>query len=156
MRIPLSYSHASERAEVAMTPMIDVVFLLLIFFLWTSSFQAIETLLPSHLTTAGGGAGSADLAVEDFEHIVIRLAGDRASDVAWQINGQPVPSLDDLHARLRTLAGIRPDLPVIIDPDDGVPFGPIIDVYDTALSVGFSNLQFATKAELLAAPLTLD
>ena len=33
--------------DKAMTPMIDVVFLLLVFFVWTASFQIIEHVLPS-------------------------------------------------------------------------------------------------------------
>jgi biopolymer transport protein ExbD len=153
MKVPSSYSHFSERAEVAMTPMIDVVFLLLIFFLWTSSFQAIETLLPSQLTARGGGAGGGegDLLEEDFEQIVIRITS-RPNGIAWHINGQPVASLAELQSRLRSLSSIKPDLPVIIDPAEDVPFGPVIDVYDTSLGVGCSNIQFTTRAELLASP----
>ena len=73
VRVPSSYSHSSERAEAAMTPMIDVVFLLLIFFVWTSSFQAIEAVLPSQLTSAGDPGRGSDLPQEDFERIVVRL-----------------------------------------------------------------------------------
>ena len=35
-----------DSLEIKMTPMIDVVFLLLIFFVWTASFQVVEYLLP--------------------------------------------------------------------------------------------------------------
>jgi biopolymer transport protein ExbD len=148
MKVPSSYSHAPDRAEVAMTPMIDVVFLLLIFFLWSSSFQAIETILPSQLSASGGVGGDADLLDEDFERIVIRVIA-QPEGVDWQLNGQPIVSLAELRAKLKTLSAIKPDLPVIIDPAEEVPFGPVIDVYDTSLGVGLSNIQFATRAELL-------
>ena len=36
--------------DSAMTPMIDVVFLLLIFFVWTASFQIVEQILPSEIS----------------------------------------------------------------------------------------------------------
>jgi biopolymer transport protein ExbD len=148
MRVPSSYARSSERAEAAMTPMIDVVFLLLIFFLWTSSFQAIETLLPSQLTIGGAAGPRAELQQEDFERIVVRIAS-RDGAAQWQINQQPVASLVDLRQRLAQLASIRADLPVVVDPMAEVPFGDVIDVYDVALRVGFSNIQFATRAELL-------
>ena len=40
--------------DAAMTPMIDVVFLLLVFFVWTASFQIIEQALPSQLVSQTG------------------------------------------------------------------------------------------------------
>ncbi|GIW98073.1 MAG: hypothetical protein KatS3mg111_1406 [Pirellulaceae bacterium] len=48
-----------EDADVAMTPMIDVIFLLLVFFLATSSFRAVEKLLPSGVTEFAPVAGTA-------------------------------------------------------------------------------------------------
>ena len=42
-------THTDGLLEVKMTPMIDVVFLLLIFFVWTSSFELPEFDLPSAL-----------------------------------------------------------------------------------------------------------
>jgi biopolymer transport protein ExbD len=131
-----------------MTPMIDVVFLLLIFFLWTSSFQAIETLLPSQLTIGGAAGPRVELQQEDFERIVVRIAS-RDGAAQWQINQQPVASLVELRQRLAQLASIKADLPVVVDPLAEVPFGDVIDVYDVALGVGLSNIQFATRAELL-------
>ena len=40
--------------DKAMTPMIDVVFLLLVFFVWTASFQIIEHVLPSKMSAQLG------------------------------------------------------------------------------------------------------
>ena len=47
MRIPDSSTHSGDRQDVTMTPMIDVVFLLLIFFICTASFQIVEQTLQS-------------------------------------------------------------------------------------------------------------
>ena len=47
--------------EVKMTPMIDVIFLLLIFFVCTASFRAVEEVLPTNLSLPGAiGAESPD------------------------------------------------------------------------------------------------
>ena len=49
MRVPSSRNHDDDASDRAMTPMIDVVFLLLIFFVCASAGQAIEETLPTHL-----------------------------------------------------------------------------------------------------------
>ncbi|MEA1952290.1 MAG: biopolymer transporter ExbD, partial [Planctomycetota bacterium] len=46
MRRPSYHREGRERLDVKMTPMIDVIFLLLIFFVCTASFQMLEEVLP--------------------------------------------------------------------------------------------------------------
>ena len=62
--------------DAAMTPMIDVVFLLLVFFVWTASFQIIEQILPSQMS-AQLGAEPTEVneppPEADFENVVIRI-----------------------------------------------------------------------------------
>lgn len=144
MRIPSIYTRSTERADVAMTPMIDVVFLLLIFFVWTASFHAIEVLLPSQLTASTEAGNTDDLPAEDFERIVVRLQME-AGRVRWQLNGQAVSALTRLRDRLAQLAAIRAELPVVVDPDLDVAFGDVIDVYDVARDAGLANIQFTTR-----------
>ncbi|MCA9149564.1 MAG: biopolymer transporter ExbD [Planctomycetales bacterium] len=144
MRIPTSQNRSTGRPDAAMTPMIDVVFLLLIFFVVTASFQRMEQLLPSELTAPSGAGVAADLREEDFEKIVIRLQ--RAGQgIAWTLNGQAVDSPAQLDARLKTLASIRAELPVVIHPDPDVQLGDVVDVYDVAREVGLANIQFTTR-----------
>ena len=56
MRKPSQYVQTGAATDIdsAMTPMIDVVFLLLVFFVWTASFQIIEQVMPSQLSQAAG------------------------------------------------------------------------------------------------------
>ncbi|MBJ43651.1 MAG: hypothetical protein CMJ80_10335 [Planctomycetaceae bacterium] len=150
MKVPLTDARSSERAEAAMTPMIDVVFLLLIFFLWTASFQAAEALLPSQFAeVAARGTGDDDLVEEDFEQIVIRVQS-QGNTISWRINQQPVENFGRLSERLKVLASIRLDLPVVIDPALNVEFGHVIDAYDVARQVGMTNIQFTTRAKALS------
>ena len=127
-----------------MTPLIDVVFLLLIFFVWTASFQIVEVLLPSRMTATAGPGTRPELKEEDFERIVVRIQPNGDS-LAWQINQQPVASLDQLGQRLLQFARIRSELPVVIDPDRTVSFGDVIDVYDLSRDAGLANIQFTTS-----------
>ena len=134
--------------DVKMTPMIDVVFLLLIFFVWTASFQVVEHLLPSSVSTpsTGGTAEINDPPPEeiDFEQIVIRVLWQRDRP-AWTFNGEPVPTLADVRARLHLIASIKQDAPVILDPDPAAPLGHVIDLYDVARLENFQRVQFAAS-----------
>ena len=43
-----------KKARIEILPLIDIVFLLLVFFVWTASFHLVEQLLPSNLIAAAG------------------------------------------------------------------------------------------------------
>jgi biopolymer transport protein ExbD len=126
-----------------MTPMIDVVFLLLVFFVWTASFQVVEYLLPSELSSLSGNlAAVEDPPPEaDFENVVVRIhwIGDQPG---WTINDQQADSLDQLQQRLQAIARVKQDAPVILHPDEDVPLGDVIDVFDISRLVGFEKIQF--------------
>jgi biopolymer transport protein ExbD len=73
--------------SLPLTSMIDVVFLLLVFFLVTSNFAQQERELPSALQTDGGGVRSSDLQPQIVE---IRM-----------LDGDPVYVIGDLAVRSR-------------------------------------------------------
>ena len=130
----------------SMTPLIDVVFLLLIFFVCTASFQPVETLLPSDLLISG--AGEWDLPLErppELERVVIQASRD-GGQAAWRVNKTPCADLGELRALLATVAQIDAALPVVIDPDRDVPLGAVIDGYDVARGAGFADIKFAASA----------
>jgi len=146
MKRPSIFNGTRRELEIKMTPMIDVVFLLLVFFVWTASFQAVEYLLPSSLSQKQGTGQTTNQNEPppevEFEDIVIRITfvDDRP---AWSVNGQPAASLAEVHDRLVLVADIKTDSPVILHPDETVPVGNVIDVYDATRLAGFSQIQFA-------------
>lgn len=146
MRIPSSYRDR-RAVELQLTPMIDCVFLLMIYFIWSSSFAIVERTLPSQLSQQASGSGpgssSAPPPEADFDKVIVRvLAGD--SGPAWQVNGAPTGSLAELGQTLRSIARIKRDVPVVLDPLGEVPLGDAIDVFDLARLAGFQKIQFAT------------
>ncbi len=149
MRIPSSSSRSSDRPDVAMTPMIDVVFLLLVFFVWTASFQIVEQLLPSRLSTAAGtgDTSQADLDMEDFERVVVRIE-QQGLDVRWWVNDVGMDRLDSGKEHLTQVASVRTDVPLLIDPADAVPLSNVMDVYDISRLLGFGDIQFAVSLPL--------
>lgn len=148
MRTPSTFTGRRTPIDLQLTPMIDVVFLLLVFFIWTSSFTIAEQSLPSQLAPElTGSAATVDAVpppIEDFEPLVVRLqvAGGR---VVWTLRDVPMESLAELRSALTTAARIKRDAPVILHPDGEVPLGDVIDVYDLARLAGFEKVQFAAR-----------
>ncbi|QDU54336.1 ExbD/TolR family protein [Aeoliella mucimassa] len=135
-----------QSGELSMTAMIDVVFLLLIFFVCTASFQAVEMVLPSSLLVSS--SATVDVPIEppeDLERIVVVVAGD-ASRVRWLVNDQPCDSIATLTELLGAIASVDASLPVVVDCGDAVPLAQAIEVYDLARSLGLSKVQFAADA----------
>ncbi|MCM2371040.1 biopolymer transporter ExbD [Aporhodopirellula aestuarii] len=145
--------------DLAMTSMIDVVFLLLVFFVWTSSFDKPESDLASRIAmpakaveqmeSPNDGSKSAptdtEITEERREELVIQiLSGDRGP--TYQIGAIPITSLADVRSRLAAMAALRKDAIVIIDPDDAVAVADCIDVFDAARRRGFANVLFAVES----------
>jgi len=148
MRRRSIYSRRPE-LHIEMTPMIDVVFLLLIFFVYAASDTITEMVMPSQLSAAAGTAPSdpdqPPPPEEDFPDVVVRIVA-QGDAVGWQINGEAMDSLTQLQAVLSPIAKRKADAPVILHPDPGVPFGDVIDVYDLAKLIGFEKIAFAAAS----------
>ena len=148
MRLPYHYVDRRGEMEIKMTPMIDVVFLLLVFFLWTASFRIVEQVLPSHLSEVAGSmpanAQEPPPVDEDFDKVVVRVRWIDGRP-RWRINQIDVDNLRDVRGRLETIAEIKRDAPVILHPDKEVPLGHVIDLYDLTRLVGFEKIQFAAS-----------
>jgi biopolymer transport protein ExbD len=144
MRVP---SHHDDRrqTDVAMTPMIDVVFQLMIFFICTASFQLGEELLPTSLAVASGSSTPSPIEREpDLERIIVRAT--RASGTThWIVNERPCDALLAVRQVLRAAAEIDRSLPVILDVAGDVPLGDMIDVYDLCRLERFEKIQFAAE-----------
>lgn len=151
MRRPLpTVDHGRDTSiDSAMTPMIDVVFLLLVFFVWTASFQIVEQILPSRMS-AQMGAEPTEMQEPppemDFENVVVRIGWD-GNQPQWRLNDRPIESLVELKSQLATIASIKLDAPVILHPDSVVPLGYVIEGYDVAKQVGFEKVSFAVNPE---------
>ena len=149
MRWPSPFRDRRTSVELQLTPMIDCVFLLLVYFLWSSSFAIVEMSLPSELSAQQTGSGPANPDVPpppeaDFERIVVHVSNGNVGP-AWQVNDEPVASLAELRSALAAIARIKRDAPVVLDPEPNVPLGDVIDVFDLSRLVGLEKIQFATS-----------
>ncbi len=141
------YSPYREREmEIKMTPMVDIVFLLLVFFVWTASFHIAERDLPVDLTSQLGQGSLSEESPPpeiEFEQIVVRIFSQPG--LSWTINDLPMDSWEELQDRLARLATVNRDVSLIIHPETKVPLGNVIDVFDISRLSGFSRIQFATS-----------
>ncbi len=151
MRIPSRYNGQTRELKLELTPMIDCVFLLMVYFIWTSSFGIVEEVLPSRLSVAAGtGQTTTDEPPPpeaDFDNVIVRVLFTGA-EPAWTVNNTPVGSLEELRGQLAAIAAIKRDAPVILHPDPEVDLGHVIEVYDIARVVGFEQVQFAASKEV--------
>ncbi len=131
---------SASRLTVSMTPMIDVVFLLLIFFLCTVTFQKPEQDLVANLLLPDG---TSTTAVELPELEEINLVGKRDSGrIVWFINGGKKPyASSQLKQLFQSLVEIDGSLPVTIDPAESLSLDAVVSVYDLARAVGFNEVR---------------
>lgn len=128
-----------EEVNVNLTPLIDVVFLLLIFFMVSTTFTR-ETQLKLDLPESASGEPIENRNQEQIE-VLISAAGE------VMINGKALitPGLDTLQAALQRESGGDKGLPVVITADAKTPHQSVITVMDAAGQQGFSRLRLTTN-----------
>ena len=143
MRRPQYHRPDQSSFDINMTPMIDVVFQLLIFFVCTTNFQVMEELLPSNLLGPGSvAAANIPPELEDLEEVVIKLSAEQGLP-RWRVNQRTYTNGNELRSMLAALAQLSSDLPVILDISPDVAMGNVIDLYDVCRLAGFEKIQFA-------------
>jgi biopolymer transport protein ExbD len=128
-------AHRRNKATLDMTPLIDVVFLLLIFFMVSTTFDK-ETRLKVDLPEASAQAPSD----ETPAHISLTIdAGGH-----FYVNDAEVinTDVDTLRRALEKAAGNKRDLPVILTVDRNAAFQSTMTAMDAAAQAGLSRLRF--------------
>jgi len=118
-----------------MTPMIDVVFLLLCFFITTQLYAQWETEIDITLPTARTGQLPQRLPGE----IILNLR--ESGEVV--VNGRTLAS-DELGTMLKRLAGLFPGQPVLLRADRTTEYEHVIQVLDLCRQADIWNISFAT------------
>ena len=122
--------------------MIDVVFLLLIFFICASARQSREALLAANLP-AGAIESARSAAPVQIDQAFVKLKRNRDGTTIAEINGTDYATVELLETQLKALAEVGPEVPVILDIEGPVPFGDVIRVYDLCQRLKFTTIKFA-------------
>jgi biopolymer transport protein ExbD len=128
----------ADLPEFQFTPMIDVVFLLLCFFITTSVFSQWEYEVDVVLPTAQSGKMPDRLPGE----IIINITRD-----GRLIINRQVLTPAQLRERLVRLARYFPGQPVVVRADRATPYEHVIGVIDSCRLADIWNISFATSAE---------
>lgn len=152
-----------ERAELDMTPMIDVTFLLLIFFMCTLKFKVLEGQLTAYLPK---DAGFNEVPVVPLEKIQVQVrlvdAGQKMNaagtmpyadksgasrhifvgrELRYGLGTQSFDSLSQLNAAIHRM-NIQDQTPCVLQTHPGVILGDVIPVLDGLTAAGFGDISF--------------
>jgi len=124
-----------EAVEVQMAPLIDCVFLLLVFFLVATTLKKIEPVLPLELPVSHAALRT------PVQQELLVIGVDQRGQV--YLRGQPA-STTQLRDALRELAR-QPNPRVRLDVDRRVPFEEVVRVVDTCVFEGIKDVGFLTR-----------
>ena len=117
-----------RRSLISLTPLIDVVFILLVFFMLASSFLDWRS-----ITLAAPSAEASAAPMEGAVLVEIRPSGLRLA-------GRTL-SLDALEAGLRARLAEKPDQAVFVKPAAGIPLQDAVAVLDRLSAAGVTKLS---------------
>lgn len=125
-----------EEVDLNITPLIDIVFLLLIFFMVSTTFQK-ESELHVQLPQA-----EQQESVQPKQPLEIVIS----ADGQYAIGGRTLAdnSLPTLLKSLRTAAGDDREQPLIVRADARTPHQAVVRAMDAASQLGLSRLSIAT------------
>ncbi|MDH3688158.1 MAG: biopolymer transporter ExbD [Gammaproteobacteria bacterium] len=135
-----------EELQINLTPLIDVVFLLLIFFMVSTTFSKESQLriqLPEASVDSERTQGDNLLEINigsDGQYAIRGPTEDKAKQLA---NTTP----QSLRRALKLAAGGRADLITVIRADRRTPHEAVIRAMDTSRRLGYTNVTFATQQD---------
>lgn len=126
-----------EEPEINLIPMIDVLLVILIFMMVTTSyakFSELQINLPQ-----AGVAGSSTKAN------LINIAVDASEHYAINNQGVSYTGVDAFATALKAAAGDQADPTIVINADAKAPHQSVINVMEAARRAGYGRITFTTQ-----------
>ena len=126
-------------AEINITPLVDVMLVLLIIFMVTAPFlqSGIDVDLPEAQSTSSPPTGKDDKIITIDKSGQIFLTGDQTSSY----------SIETLGPKLNTLFENQPNKTVYLKADKNVPYGAVVQVMAVCKQVGIERIGMITQPE---------
>ena len=127
-----------EKADFPLAPMVDVVFLLLIFFIATRQYSQSERELNVSVPVAEEGADARQTVGEII--VNVREGGEVVVD-------KTVMDKQQLFDKLQRIAAVYKNQAIRIRGDGKVEYQKIVEVIDVCQKAGIPNISFATQVQ---------
>jgi biopolymer transport protein ExbD len=131
MRLP---RRVIKKARIEIIPMIDTIFFLLVFFMISTLSMARYSGLPVNLPKAATGQQPPS------ESAAVTIA----SDGKVSIDRQEV-ARDQIRETLRQRLAKNPELLVLINADERIEHGVVVEIMDAARQAGVAKMAIAVK-----------
>ena len=134
----MNIGRASDKdasASLNLTPLIDVVFQLLIFFVITMTFASHnEYLLPVDLAEAAAGEADSD---NQFDGMTITVL----ADGQVVLDGDEALGDEAVRSRLLDLYARNAEAPILLRGDEAASHGRVLALLDLVTQVGFTRVD---------------
>ncbi len=138
----ISEEAAKEEVEMQMTPMIDVTFLLLIFFLCSIKFKLLDGKLAAYLPRdVGVNATPLDKELEKIE-IDLRISKSAALGFTMSVNGRKQSNLNQFYRTVKEFHRKAPDAKATIYPYKEITYGHVVKVVNECLRADLRDITF--------------
>lgn len=129
----------SETPELNLTPLIDVVFLLLIFFMVSTSFDQKQVEMKVELPEVGEKADK----LSDIKSLLITVD----VDGHFQVNdeAEKITTTEQLAELMQQAKKKNPKVSVSIAGDKGVDYQKVVRVMEVSRSVGLVNISLISR-----------
>jgi len=127
-----------EEPEINLIPMIDVLLVILIFLMVTTTYSQFSG-LQVNLPQASGETNA------DKLHPQINVSIDATEHYALNARTVPFSNVDQLADELRKVAGDAKEPIIVINADARTPHQAVINVMEAARTAGFGSITFKTE-----------
>lgn len=127
-----------ERRNIVLlnvTPLIDVVFILLVFFMLTTNFARFRLI--------GVDAPEDTEVVQDPTAAIVILVKE---DGTFEYDGNPA-EMDDIQRQVASIISVDPGRPFLVRPERGVSMQDALDVFQNARNAGAYAVSFSRPAD---------
>lgn len=141
MTHPIIKKESIQETELNITPMIDVTFLLLIFFMCSIKFKLLDGKLSAYLPRDCGVAHTREKF--PIENIEIALSPSNAPcGFTIHLNGRKKAGLERLYQELKVFYHSDKDLRITIESKEGTRYGHVIRTVNECVRAGYLNITF--------------